>query len=281
MLNKTAMLVTLSITQPRQSKVDKPSTEKILRESGADRKTAKVVKELFDPDLYRPVKQLINEVRTYHYSRTLPWLDSGQRILSAQGFMTYTEKMREFRAAFEQVSGDFVATYQDQLNAARTRLNGLFRADDYQTPGEVAEQFTFSTTFQPVPDAGDFRVDGIAEAETARIQAEIAARQRQATEQAMKDAYGRLFDAVSHMRDKLTDPDATFRNSLVGNLQELVEILPTLNLTSDPKLEELIRTVEKSLAPVDPQTLRDDKTARKETAKAAQAIVDKMSAFMA
>lgn len=280
MLHHNAMLVYLSIKQPKQERVDKRITEDLLTAHGSARDSAKVVKVLFDPASYKPIKKLINEIRSYHYSRTLPWLDGGQRILSSAGFMTYTEQMREYRAQLMTLVDEFVSTYQDQLNAAKLRLNGMFKQEDYPDPTTVRERFSLDLSYCPVPTSGDFRVEGIDSAEKALIQAQLDERQNAATQQAMAEAYSRLREAVKHMADKLKDPKAIFRDSLVDNLQELVDVLPSLNLTGDPRLEELRQEVDAQLAGCDPKDLRQNEDFRKEVATDAQAIVDKMAGFM-
>ena len=70
-----------------------------------------------------------------------------------------------------------------------------------------------------------------------------------------------------------------FRDSVVTNLVKLVDVLPKLNVTGDPELERLAAQVRASLL-VDPQELRKSESIRSETAKAALAIADRMSAYM-
>jgi hypothetical protein len=60
---------------------------------------------------------------------------------------------------------------------------------------------------------------------------------------------------------------------------KLVDVLPKLNVTGDPELERLAAQVRASLL-VDPQELRKSESIRSETAKAALAIADRMSAYM-
>lgn len=72
----------------------------------------------------------------------------------------------------------------------------------------------------------------------------------------------------------------TFRDSLVEGLAELCSIMPGLNLTNDPKLDELRKQTEKMIEGIDAQTLRDDMTVRARVAKEASDIQSAMSAYM-
>jgi len=71
-----------------------------------------------------------------------------------------------------------------------------------------------------------------------------------------------------------------FRDSVVINLVKLVDVLPKLNVTGDPELEQLAAQVRASLL-VDPQELRKSEGVRTETARNASAIASRMSAYMA
>jgi len=70
------------------------------------------------------------------------------------------------------------------------------------------------------------------------------------------------------------------RDSVVTNLVKLVDVLPKLNVTGDPELEQLAAQVRASLL-VDPQELRKSEGVRTETARNASAIASRMSAYMA
>jgi len=64
--------------------------------------------------------------------------------------------------------------------------------------------------------------------------------------------------ATTDMAEKLGNPDAVFRDSLVNNLVELVDLIPALNFTVDPELDQLARATRDKLANLDPENLRTD-----------------------
>ena len=74
----------------------------------------------------------------------------------------------------------------------------------------------------PVP-SNDFRVS-IGDAELERIQQDVEARVENSAQQAMKEAWQRLYDRVKHMAEKLADPKAVFRDTLVENTKEVCSI---------------------------------------------------------
>ena len=69
-----------------------------------------------------------------------------------------------------------------------------------------------------------------------------------------------------------------FRDSIVTNLVELVDVMPRLNVTGDPELNRLADQVRSSLL-VDPAELRKSESVRTETAMKAARIAQQMSAY--
>ena len=130
----------------------------------------------------------------------------------------------------------------------------------------------------PVP-SGDFRVS-ISSDELTRIQSDVEARVRDAGATAMKDVWQRLFDRVQHMAERLADPAALFRDTMLENAQETCNLLTRLNVLDDPDLERMRQEVSSKLASHHPDALRNDPDKRRETAAVAKDIMDRMSIFM-
>jgi hypothetical protein len=285
MLNNSALLVSLSIGQPKLTRSDREATTDVCFSNQAAAGAAKVVKNLFDPADYKPITQLIGQIRTVHYARTLPWLDSGARILSNAGFLAYTQEVSKYRAEFDKLTAAFCADYSDKLDRAKAVLGSLYRAADYPSVEEVRSRFTFDVNFSPIPQGSDFRVEGIEEAQKALIQAELDKRQVEATEKAMEDVADRIREAVGNLAGKLTETrkakdgstaPAIFRDSLVDNVIELVDLLPTLNLTGDPEITRIGIELKKKLKGITAESLRSSDSLRAKTAREAQSIVDKL-----
>ena len=82
------------------------------------------------------------------------------------------------------------------------------------------------------------------------------------------------------MVERLSQPDAIFRDTMVGNLREIVALIPALNLTGDSQLEAVRQRVVDELAHYTPEQLRENKDDRKIAAAKAQAILEQMNGFM-
>jgi hypothetical protein len=187
--------------------------------------------------------------------------------------------MKDFAYRFDTAVNQFVSVYPELVDAARIALNGLFDQDDYPTTSQLYCKYQFSIEIEPLPDSSDFRCS-LTAADEARIKTDIERRQQEKAAEAMRDLWTRLFDVVSNIRERLSAPDAIFRDSLINNAKDICKLLPRLNIGNDQTLENLSKQVEAQLATLDPQILREKPAERKQAAENAASICDLMAAYM-
>lgn len=280
-----AMLVDLTIRQWTARKNDRIVARDVARQYGADETMGRYSKDLIGRETLETIHRIATSAAADHRRRTLPWLDSGARILSSAGYFAYTEAMRAHSAEWDGAVATFAANYSTYVDDARHRLNGLFKGDEY--PGQITDRFTFGYNVLPVPDASDFRVM-LGDAETERIREAIQLTTDAALNTALHDVTDRIVTVVGHMAERLRNYIVTadgasgiFRDSLVENVRSLVEILPTLNLTGNAALTAVTERMRSELCATSADTLRASAAAREHTAAAAEAILKEMGDFVA
>lgn len=285
-LAEKAMLADIHISQWSARKTDKEESQKVTRENNADVKAARVTKALVDPEAAKAVSQTATAIRQYHAWHTLPWSDTGPRILPARHFEEYRPEINRLIDEFHAAADHFATRYATLVEQAHSMLGGLFSPGDYPCPQEIRAKYSATTEIMPMPDALDFRIalgDDIA----AEIREEIAATAQRNHARGMADLWKRLHMVCSRMAEDLPQfrPHAkgaergTFRNSLVQNAVELCAILPALNVNDDERLEEARREVEEKLCAHSAKQLREDPVARNNTAEAAKDLLDKMAGY--
>lgn len=280
-LARRCMLVTLNVSTWTARAQDRRAGHRVTTDANAATDAARVYKRLLsDASTYEAIRKIGTEARTFHYDRTLPWHDSGARVLLTTGFLPYAERMREYRDQFQKAVDAFTADYPQLVEAARAHLGALYDPRDYPLPSQVAERFGFRVSTDPLPTGSDFRAEMDAAAQ-AIIRAEIEDATQKRADAAMRAVWERLHDALSAMADRLATPEAIYRDSLFGNLAGLVDLLPTLNLAGDPALDttaaELRRRI---LQATTPEECRRNPTARATTAQAADELAKRMARFM-
>jgi len=288
-LSSKAMLAAVRIKQWSGRKLDRQVTDEVNRQHGAAADAGRYNKALISRDALAEILTIAGRARKEHYARTLPWHDDGNRILSAAGYLDYANVMRGLRGEFEAAVAGFAAGYADFVDEARIRLNGMFRAEDYPAPDDIAARFGFEHVLQPLPAAGDFRVT-VSDADAAKIRADIEARTNAAVEAAVRDVFQRIGETVGHMAEKLAEykpaedgnrATGIFRDSLVENVRDLAELLPSLNVTESPELARIAERMKAELCGHDAAELRDNESARQDVAAKAAAIAEHVSTFMA
>lgn len=278
-LPQKAMLVNLSISQWGNRKNDKAAALKVSEDFNSEESAGRFHKLLIAKEALKKINSAVSSARAFHYSNTLPWNDNGDRILPALNYIEYTTELRKLKNDFNNAIDELIQNYPTLIEEAKVMLGTLYNSDDYPQVNKIRSKFDFVTDFYPLPVAEDFRVM-LADEEITQLQSALTDRAEVRFQSAMRDLYQRLFEVVSKAADKLKDPKATFHDTLIGNIVEITELLPKLNITNDPALEELRKIVEDKLCQKEPTELRTDINARKEVAADAQAILDAMSAYM-
>lgn len=279
MLRDEAMIVRFSVSQWTARKFDKRVTTQIARDFDVNPTVGRYRKILIAEEAVKAIIQAVGAARAFHYENTLPWDNNGGRILPAANFLEYSKKMREFRVVFEKAVAEFFEGYEAYVEAARDSLKSMFDAADYPGVAAIRRKYGFSVDIEPVPDSEDFRVN-LQGKDASRIKAELERSVADRETRAMKDLFVRLNEVVEHFAEKLNDPEAIFRDSLVENVIELTNLLPRLNVANDPNLERLRRETQKKLCVFEPETLRSDSAAREVAAADAAAILKKMAGYV-
>ncbi len=136
----------------------------------------------------------------------------------------------------------------------------------------------FEPEFAPVPDGGDLRIE-LQKEGMAALQAAIESRVEKAEANAKADVARRLSEPLAAIVNRLSEPDAVFRDSLLGNLREICDLLPALNITGDPTLEAARKRIRAELYHTDADLCRENAAVRGATARKAQEILDTMTGY--
>lgn len=278
-LKNKAMLVNLSIGQWSMRKYDRRISNEVNEHYNADYDASRVNKVLIAIDQAKIISKAVNESRIFHYANTLPWTDEGRRILPTANFFDYVNELNAMKHKFWRVVESFWNNYETYKYDAKKILGGLFKEADYPDLDHLRNKYKFSIDFLPIPDTQDFRVD-LTGVEMDRIKLELETSLKNAEREAMKDLWNRLHGAIKHIINRLSEKDAIFRDSLIGNVIELSDLLPRLNFTDDPDLEAMRQEINQSICTISPESIRNDAKLRQATAHKAADIIKKMEGYM-
>lgn len=276
----TCMLAKVSIKVWSGRKFDRAVTKTATDHYGADPDAGRFNKVLVDKEAVKRYTKKANEMRQWFYDNSLPWKDNGQRIIKNAELQRIQREWRQHTDELDAIIWDFCSRYDHLKQQAALDLNGMFNPNDYPTSEALARKFATDFDLDTLPMLpSDFRTT-LSDEQVNQIRADMEARNQQAIKDAMRDAWQRLYVAIDHMHERLSDHDAVFRDSLINNICELCEILPRLNITDDPELERMRREAEEKLCSYDPQNLRENASYRMEAADRARQLKDMMAGYM-
>lgn len=281
-IHSSALLVALSLSAWSARKLDRKVTEEVNRRHAASKDAGRYNKMLLpgEAGAYHELVTVRNAARADHYKNTLAWSDEGWRLLPAANYMHYSEMMRAHSTAFDSAVATFAASYPEMKEAARELLNGMFNPSDYPDVSDIRGRFRFALEFSPLPTSGDFRLN-LPAVELEAIAARVTDRIERAAAESVRDSWDRLAKVTRAMQERLSIPvgekGSIFRDSLVDNARELVDVLARLNFTNDPALEAMRARIDRDLCTPDAAELREDPAIRADTAKKAADIMAAMS----
>jgi len=281
-IETSAMLVELSISCWTARKLDKRVSQEVDTTSGAKSRAGNYNKNLLagTQKLDNIVKFAAN-ARAWHNINTLPWSDNGLRLLPVENFLRYKERLSELEQEYNTLIQDFLTSYPNLVDAAAFQLGTLFDRSEYPEAEDITGKFRFRYTFSPVPTAGDWRINiGQQARNELEVQCNNAIEER--VKGAMKEAWSRLHECLSHVSERLEDSGQEtkkkiFRDSLVDNAHELIDMLKVLNVTKDPELERARALMAQTFTGLEATDLRDSEVVRRDVKANVDSILSKFN----
>lgn len=282
-LDTCTLLVEFNASVWTARKLDKTTTTEIVASKNAGSKdAARVNKHLLAGRTELDViQQAVGRARQFVYDKTLPWSDSGLRLLPTVNFVQFTERMNDFDEEISALVKSFVAIYPTLITAQAMALGDMFKRDDYPTANEILTKFSFRVNYMPVPTSGDIRVDVGNQAQK-ELNDRLQALTQERIDNAMNDIKTRLLDHLKRMSDRLTTDyvageakQRRFHDTLVDGALDLCDMAKSLNVTNDVGLEQARKELEQLLTGVTPDELRKNEAIRQDVKKNVDSILSK------
>jgi hypothetical protein len=217
-------------------------------------------------------------VRSWHAMRTLPWADTGTRLLPTAAYQDYLAEFSQHEVEHQRLVGELVREYDLLIQAAQFRLGALFKASDYPDPSEIPGKFAMSLSINPLPEAGDFRVD-IGRQGLDELRERFADQQQNRINEAVSEVRDRVKTVIQKISNQLRiESDGSkgrIHDSVIENALELCDSLVGFNLTKDPELESIRKELSLTLRGIDSKEVRKDDSVRIAAKQELDAILDK------
>jgi hypothetical protein len=278
-----AFLVRVSVSTWTGRKLDKSATRDAKARAGAEDKAGvKVYKSLIAAEALDKVVSIANAARIEHRKRTVPWAYDGPGAITAEGYPSYKAAMAGYEREFNIAVAHFYSVYEVEREKARGYLGNLFNEADYPTSGSLQQKFAFAVSAEPMPLADNFRVQGLAPEHVEEIKKDIIEGNVKAVENANLTAWQRVIERVEKLKiglegykpanGKGDKVEGIFRDSLIDNIKELADMIPSINIANDADLTRMQRKL-LALTAYSASDLRESDALRGEVVKQASAVL--------
>lgn len=258
-----ACICELNISVWTARKHDKAASREVKFDKGAHSDDAARVNKNLMAGManLKKVTDFVASTRSNFYTMTLPWSDSGQRLIPMAQFFELKKWINTQEIEFNSIVSEFLQEYPTLISAQAFQLGALFNRNEYPSVDEIRHKFGFRVGFLPLPQAGDFRVDATTEVIN-EMEEQYKETLNTRIQQVNEDLWERLHSTIKHMADRMgVSADGKkniFRDSMVDNAVDLCDLLKRLNITNDQKLEKARASLESALLGVDATELRKE-----------------------
>ena len=289
-ISSSGMLAQLNISQWGHARKDRVVSNQAADMNGAKRIAGNYQKHLM-PEFGKLIElgKFVAMARKHHSNNTLEWSNMGMRMISTDAYPDYVEKMTALENEFNRKVKEVIADYPWEITKAKAALGNMYDASLYPTEEVLRSKYSWKLTFQPIPEAGDLRVDLPNEA-------------LDAVKQGYKEFYtGAIKGAMNDLWKRLHNPAKQdgILDKLVKNLEmttdeygnekptrtsegvfeaaiEMCRRMRDFNVTKDTQMEAIRHELESALGSTNVESLRNNMTQRETTRLKVEEVISKL-----
>lgn len=279
MLAQQAIVVAPIIKTTTLRVTDKAAGKELTEKKRASDKSATVVKTLIDPTHLKPIVAVQTAFRTYVSNNTVPWMGDTV-LLPKDSFQNFAAEVTKYREQLSEEVEKFLQKYTQLVSEARQKLGDLFDASNYPDILDLRFNFDIQVKYGLLPNENQYAQLGLDGETTDYLRAEALQAENDLLHEATENLFKRVAERVNMLRNRLTDENTKrYRESLLEGLRVLVDTMPTLNITGNKQLKEIMDDVQKMISDLTMDQVRESEEVRKDVAGQCDDIMAKMSAM--
>lgn len=276
-IRERALLVRFSIGRWYGSRADEDVVQEIRVAKGATGEIGTFTKRVMKKERLLAINRVTNMARKYHKIMTMPWGDSGSRLLPVELFIDYKSKMSDYEQQFRVEVEKFFKEYARYVEEEKKNLAGFWKASDYPAEATLRNNFRFGVQIDPLPDTNDLRIK-LSKEQSAEIKREVEERLHESLSGTVADIYERIGEQIEKMKEKVDKTD-NLKATVFDPLREVLALLPRLNILRDPKITDLAMRVQKEILSNPVSSIKDSPKLRSDVSKKASAILTSIAAL--
>lgn len=290
-LASSAVLVSIDTKVWSATKQDRGISNEVSDSKNADRNAGKYVKNLLaDHPKHKAIVNYRQTIYNWTKRRTYRWNDAND-LLPSVDVPKFKQEFGEHKMKFDTLVDEFLNSYGSIVSDMAFKAGTMFNRSDYPEAHELRVKFGVELYVSEVP-MNDFRC-GIANDiaddlfDTYSRQAEDIVTQVML---AQKSRFIEVMKSISHCcgYDELGVDDNTgetkvkkrkIYDTTLLKAKEMCETFKGFNLNDDPELEEARAMLERALADVNAEDIRESDAVRCSVKEDVDSILSKFSSF--
>lgn len=290
-LASSAVLVSIDTNVWSATKQDRGISNEVSDAKKAVRNAGKYTKNLLaDHPKHKAIVNYRQTIYNWTKRRTYRWNDAND-LLPSVDIPRFKQEFSDHKMKFNALVDDFLASYGSIVSDMAFNAGEMFNRSDYPSVDELRHKFGVELYVSEVP-MNDFRC-GIAN-DIADDLFETYSRQAEniVTEVmlAQKSRFIEVMKSISHCcgYDEMGVDDNTgetkvkkrkIYDTTLLKAKEMCETFKGFNLNADPELEEARAMLERALADVNAEDIRESDAVRSSVKEDVDSILSKFSSF--
>lgn len=235
----------------------------------------------------KAVRAWIVSLRSFVYSRTLPWslnddgAKKGSRLIATTEAMQFLADTAMMKRGYDNAVLDLQSVWDARVQQALLNLGDMADASKYPAASDVPNLFNVVVELRPMPAVSDFARLTVPAPLAEALGQRLADQTKAQVTNAMTDLRDRLAREVGRIATQLTKVSAGEKTRLyetmITNTQELCVLARSMNLTGSQQFEDLIGKVESKLLAYPIEQLREDVYVAKVVAVQATQVLEEMN----
>jgi len=280
-LRERAMLIGIKTSSIKTKVKDQRATDAVNGIFDA-RKAGDFYRRVIPLAFINPIGKVTREMYKYHRENTVPWDrgPDGTGLIGIDFVPAYQAKFRDCKARHTEVVKAVAKGYDAMIAGQRIANGDLFEREDIPPVEAFIASFSLDPIDpQSIENTDDLRVV-LSEDEIKVVEENLL----KALDRAVASTWERLYEGVKRLSKSLhqyyVDEEGKthhgFHATAVDHLEELCDLLPTLNLTNDAKLDEMAAKIKSKLTAVSAPDLKANDSTREKVKKDADSLLESL-----
>jgi hypothetical protein len=290
-VRSTCILATVRLRALGLTRTDKDASRDVVRQNNASAGAARVVVSRLPgaDEFHNRITQAQGQARADLIALTMPYgNDEGWRLLPNANFEPLLAKLTTSKGKVTQLLDELKVEAPNIIARAKANMGTL--NVPIPTVDELIGSYAIDVEFREIAE-GAFK--GLPDATASKLRRHVQRNLAAAVERATNDTMGRFIKPLEYFVERMRLFDereraiaagrdvgrtGVFRDSVVENIKELAEVVGSLNVTNDPRLDKLAAEVQALI--IEPEALRDSQPKREEAVQVASNILADLSDWL-